>query len=129
MYQSPGKTPAQPAVIEIVVRAKDTGKPLPGATFSARSTSRASNRKADGDGVIRFDLTKRLFQDYLSFDVWADRYVQQRYFFSQIDARHPKIPSRFIVELLPGEETLGGKVADAHGQPISGVTCSLGLSG
>jgi hypothetical protein len=83
------------------------------------------SREADGDGVVRFDLTKRLFQDSLSFDVWDDGYVQQRYFFSQIDARYPKIPPRSVVELLPGEETLGGKVIDERGRPISRVEVKI----
>ena len=78
-------------------------------------------RKADSDGVVRLDLTQRLSQDALSFDVWADGYVQQRYFFAQNDARYPKIPERVKVELLPGEETLGGKVTDERSQPIPGV--------
>ena len=125
MRRKPGKTPAQPPVIEIVVMAKDTGKPLPGASVQFSIDFESINRKANGDGVVRFDLTKRLFQDYLSFDVWANGYVQQRYFFSQIDARHPKIPPRFVVELLPGEETLGGKVVDERGRPISGVDVQI----
>ena len=62
-----------------------------------------------------------MFQDSLSFDVWADGYVQQRFFFAQNDARYPKIPDHFTVELLPGEETLGGKVTDEQGRPIAGV--------
>ena len=49
-------------------------------------------RKADRDGVVRFDLMRRKFQDTLSLDVWAEGYVQQRYFFAQNDARYPKIP-------------------------------------
>ncbi len=120
-----GKTPAQPPGIEIVVQAKDTGKPLPGASVRFSIDLENVNRKADGDGVVQFDLTKRLFQDSLSFDVWADGYVQQRYFFSQIDARQPKVPPRFVVELLPGEETLGGKVVDERGRPIAGVDVQI----
>ena len=119
------RSPAPPPVIQIVVRAKDTGKPLPGASVRFSIDFESVNRKADGAGVVRFDVSKRLFKDSLSFDVWADGYVQQRYFFSQIDARHPKIPPRFVVELLPGEETLGGKVIDERGRPIAGADVQI----
>ena len=37
----------------------------------------------------------------------------------------PKIPERFTVELLPGEETLGGKVTDEQGRPIAGVNVTV----
>ena len=51
--------------------------------------------------------------------------MQQRHFFAQDDARYPKIPPRFTVELLPGEETLGGKVTDEEGRPIAGVKVKI----
>ena len=54
--------------------------------------------------------------------MWAEGYVQQRYFFAQNDARYPKIPARFTVGLLPGEETLGGTVVDEQKRPIAGAT-------
>ncbi len=113
------QAPAQPPAIEVLVRAKDTGKPLPGASVRFSIDFEFVTRKADESGFVRFDLTKRLIQDWLSFDVWADGYVQQRYFFAQNDARYPKIPPRISVELLPGEETLGGKVTDELGRPIA----------
>ena len=115
----------QPPVIEIVVMAKDTGKRLPGASVSYTIDFEQPTRKADQNGVVRLDLVKRKFQDSLSFDVWAEGYVQQRYFFAQNDARYPKIPARFTVELLPGEETLGGKVTDERGRPIHGVEVKI----
>jgi beta-lactamase regulating signal transducer with metallopeptidase domain/protocatechuate 3,4-dioxygenase beta subunit/thiol-disulfide isomerase/thioredoxin len=114
-----------PPTIEIVVVAKDSGKPLPGATVRASIDHETSIRKSDRDGVVRFDLAQRTFQDSLNLDVWADGYVQQRHFFDQNDARYPKIPARFTAELLPGEETLGGKVTDTQGQPIAGVTVKI----
>ena len=116
---------AQPPAIEIVVLAKDTGKPLPGATVRFSIDFATSTLKADRDGVVRFDLSKRKFQDTLSFDVWADGFVQQRYFFVQNDARYPKIPLHFTVELLSAEETLGGKVTDEQGRPIAGVKINI----
>jgi beta-lactamase regulating signal transducer with metallopeptidase domain len=120
-----GKGITQPPMTEIVVVVKDSGKRLPGATVRFSIDFGTSIAKADLNGVVRFDLTKRVFQDSLSFDVWADGYVQQRFFFAQDDARYPKIPKHFTVELLPGEETLGGKVTDEQGRPIDGVTVSI----
>jgi hypothetical protein len=71
--------------------------------------------------MVRIDLSGRRFGDSLSIDVWADGYVQQRHFFAQNDARHPKIPPRVTIELLPVEDTLGGKVTNEQGQPIPKV--------
>lgn len=113
--------PAPPPAIQIIVRAKDTGKPLAGARISASTDLETTVVKTDRDGRVRIDLTKRTFQDTFSFDAWADGYIQQRFFFSQIDARHPKTPDHFTVDLLPGEETLGGRVTDEDGKPIAGV--------
>ena len=48
--------------------------------------------------------------------IWARGYVMQRHFFAQNDARYPKIPARFTVELLPGARVvvcLGGFAWDA----------------
>jgi beta-lactamase regulating signal transducer with metallopeptidase domain len=120
-----GAEVTQPRVTEIVVVAKDSGKRLPGAKVSFSIDFGTSLREANRDGVVHFDLTKRVFQDSLNFDVWADGYVQQRFFFAQNDARYPKIPDRFTVELLPGEETLGGKVTDEQGRPIAGVKVTV----
>ena len=115
----------QPSTIEIVVVGKDSGKRLPGAKVRFSIDFGTSLREANRDGVVHFDLTKRVFQDSLNFDVWADGYVQQRFFFAQNDARYPKIPDQFTVELLPGEETLGGKVTDEQGRPIAGVKVTV----
>ncbi len=115
----------QPPAIEIIVVAKDTGKRLPDATVRLSIDFKAQSRKADRDGVVRQDLTQREFQDALDVDVWADGYVQQRHFFAQNDSRYPKIPSHLNVELLPAQETLGGKVVDEQNRPIAGVTVTI----
>jgi beta-lactamase regulating signal transducer with metallopeptidase domain/protocatechuate 3,4-dioxygenase beta subunit len=117
--------PKAPPMFELVVLAKDTQKPLAGATVNFLTDLSRVIRKAGSDGVVRLDLTQRAFQDSLGFDVWAEGYVQQRYSFAQNDARYPKIPPRFSVELLPGEQTLGGKVTDEAGRPIAGVTVRI----
>jgi beta-lactamase regulating signal transducer with metallopeptidase domain/protocatechuate 3,4-dioxygenase beta subunit len=117
--------PKPPPEFELVVLAKDTRKPLAGATVNFLTDLSRVIRKTGSDGVVRLDLTHRMFHDSLGFDVWAEGYVQQRYFFAQNDARYPKIPPRFSVELLPGEQTLGGKVTDEAGRPIAGVTVRI----
>ncbi|APW62013.1 carboxypeptidase regulatory-like domain-containing protein [Paludisphaera borealis] len=112
---------AQPPAIEIVVTAKDTGKPLAGVTVRSLIDFTHIEQKTDREGRVVVDLSRRLFQDTFGFDVWVDGYIQQRFFFAQNDARNPRIPSRFVVELLPAEETLGGAVTDEAGHPIAGV--------
>ena len=78
------------AAIEIAVVGKDSGKRLPNATVRCSIDFETSDAKTDRNGVVRLDLTKRTFQDVLSFDVWADGYVQQRFFFAQDDAATPE---------------------------------------
>ncbi len=112
---------AQPLAIDIVVIAKGTGKPLERATVRPSIDFTQDELKTDNEGRVRIDLSRSIFLDTLSLDVWADGYVQQRHVFAQGDARHPKIPPRLAIELLPGEETLGGKVTDEEGRPIAGV--------
>ncbi len=51
--------------------------------------------------------------------------MQQRHFFAQHDARYPKIPGQVTIDLLPGEETLGGTVTDEQGRPIAGVKVEI----
>ena len=116
---------AQPPAINIVVLAKDTGKPLVRATVRPSIDFTQDELKTDREGRVRINLSRRKFQDELSLDVWADGYVQQRHYFAQDDARYPKIPPRFTIELLPGEETLGGKVTDEEGRPIAGVKVNI----
>ena len=116
---------APPRSIDVVVTAKDSGKPLAGANVRFPIDFANTLKKTDRDGTVRLDLTQRKFQDALSFDVWAEGYVQQRFFFAQNDARHPKIPARFRVDLLPGEEILGGKVVDEEGRPIERVKVDI----
>ena len=47
--------------------------------------------------------------------------MQQRHLFSQVDPGGDPIPADLTIELLPGEQTLGGQVVDEQGQPIAGV--------
>ena len=118
-------TPTAPRTIDIIVRGKDTGKPIEGATVRAHIAMEQVTRKTDRDGKVRFILFQHKSRDNLSLDVWAEGYVQQRYFFSQNDARQPKIPEQFAVSLLPGEQTLGGTVNDERGRPIKGVKVAI----
>jgi beta-lactamase regulating signal transducer with metallopeptidase domain/protocatechuate 3,4-dioxygenase beta subunit/thiol-disulfide isomerase/thioredoxin len=112
---------APPPAIEVTVMARDTGKPLEGATVLPWIDLVPSERKTDREGRIQIDLSKRLFEDGLTLDVWADGYVQQRHPFSRNGVRNPRIPPRVTIELLPGEQTLGGKVIDEAGRPIAGA--------
>ena len=82
-------------------------------------------RKTDRDGRARIILFRHTSRDTLNIDVWAQGYVQQRHFFSQNDARYPKVPARVTIDLLPGEQTLGGRVTDEKGQPIDGVKVDI----
>jgi beta-lactamase regulating signal transducer with metallopeptidase domain/peroxiredoxin len=114
-----------PAFVEVVVRAKDTGRPLEGARVSTSADLAKVLLRTDGRGVARVDLAGRTFRDDFVADVWADGYVQQRHSFFRNPARGEEIPARVEVELLPGEETLGGKVVDEAGQPIAGVKVAI----
>jgi len=121
----PATTPTPPNLIEVIVRAKDTGKPLEGASIRTLIAMDRSIRKTDRNGRARIILFRHATRDTLNIDVWADGYVQQRHSFAQHDARYPKIPSQVTIELLPGEETLGGKVVDEQGHPISRVKVEI----
>jgi protocatechuate 3,4-dioxygenase beta subunit len=120
-------TPVQPPpdAIEIIVRAKETGQPIANASVRTTIDLVHSTRKADAEGRIKVDLSNRRFGDTFNFDVWAEGYVQQRHFFAEKDSRYPKLPGQFVVELYPGEQTLGGKVTDEHGRPVDGVTVEV----
>jgi beta-lactamase regulating signal transducer with metallopeptidase domain/protocatechuate 3,4-dioxygenase beta subunit len=119
------RTEPQPSSIDIVVVAKDTGRPLAGASVRAAIDFETSIRKTDNDGRARIDLSARKFKNSLGLDVWTDNYVQQRHYFAQNDARYPDVPDRFTVELLRADETLGGTVTDSNGQPISNVKVAV----
>ncbi len=114
-----------PAAIEVLVVGKDSGKPLAAATVRSTRDLVHTERKTDRDGRIRIDLSHDTFQDTFNLDVWAEGYVQQRHFFAQNDARSPRIPAKFTLELLPGEQTLGGTVVDEQGHPIAGVKVKI----
>ncbi|MGO9914550.1 MAG: carboxypeptidase regulatory-like domain-containing protein [Isosphaeraceae bacterium] len=113
--------PAPPRAIDVTVRAKDTGKPIEGASVRPSIGMETKVMKANRDGQVRIILFRHATRDSLSFDVWAEGYVQQRHFFAQNDARYPKIPGSVTVELSPAEQTLGGTVTDDQGRPIRGV--------
>jgi len=116
---------AAPPAIEIVVMGKDTNKPLMGARVLAHTDFVETLWNTDREGRIRVDLSKLVFADRFGFDVWADGYVQQRHYFGTYYAQIPTIPERITVSLLPGEETLGGKVTNEDGRPIAGARVVL----
>ncbi|MFO0891524.1 MAG: carboxypeptidase regulatory-like domain-containing protein [Isosphaeraceae bacterium] len=116
------RPPKQPALVEVIVRAMDTGQPLANARVRAWYAMTQTLKTTGPDGRVRVLLSAGPRPvDSLSLDVWADGYVQQRLFFSQQDRRHPKIPGQVTLDLFPGEQTLGGKVVDEQGRPIAGV--------
>ena len=104
---------------------KDTNKPLKGARVLTYTDFVQTVWNTDNLGRIRVDLSKLVFDDDFGFDVWANGYVQQRHFFRTYDPQTPRIPDQFTVALLPGEETLGGKVANEDGRPIAGARVVL----
>lgn len=124
--QEPAKPAAEhPAAIEITVRGKDTGKPLAGARVKISIGMNDTLLAADRDGRARIDLSKQAFKDGVWLDAWADGYIQQWVRFDPNDPRNPTFPRQFTVNLLPGEQTLGGKVVDERGRPIAGVKIEI----
>lgn len=123
--ERPAAASTAPRTIDVIVRARDTGKPIEGARIRYLIDMEHTLRTTDRDGRVRIPLFRHRDRDSLSFDVWSEGYVQQRYFFSQHDARYPKIPEQFSVELFPGEQTLGGTVNDEQGRPIKGVKVEI----
>ncbi len=110
-----------PNTIDVIVRAKDTGKPLESASVRPLIERETMVRKTDQNGRVRIILFRHSTRDTLNIDVWAEGYVQQRHNFAQHDARYSKIPTEVTFELLRGEQTLGGTVTDEQGRPIRGV--------
>jgi hypothetical protein len=84
-------------------------------------SAQTKEQVADADGHVRVALGDAPFDGTLSLDVWADGYVQQRHWFFQVDPRRPPIPETVRIELLPGEETLGGRVVNEDGDPVAGA--------
>jgi protocatechuate 3,4-dioxygenase beta subunit/thiol-disulfide isomerase/thioredoxin len=117
--------PAAPHTIDATVRAKGTGKPLAGASVRSSIGMETTVRKTDREGRARIVLFRHRIRNTLNLDIWTEGYVQQQHFFAQNDARYPKIPAQVTFELLPGEETLGGKVVDEQGRPIGGVKVDI----
>jgi hypothetical protein len=115
--------PETPASIEVIVRAQDTGKPLPGAKVRT-STPRDEIFLTDAEGRVRIDLVGDA-ATYINLDIWADGYIQQRHDFGQNDPRFKPIPPRLEIDLLPGEETLGGTVTDEEGRRIAGAKVEI----
>ncbi|MHC5543019.1 carboxypeptidase-like regulatory domain-containing protein, partial [Singulisphaera rosea] len=120
---APEKKPLD--AIEIIVRAKETGRPIANASVRPLIDQVETTRKVDAEGRIRIDLSQRRFDDSFNVDVWAEGYVQQRHYFFENDSRYPRLPGQFVVELNPGEQTLGGKVTDEQGRPVGGVTVKV----
>ena len=115
------KEAAAPRTIDVIVRDRVTGKPIVGARVRPTINLEESIRQTDREGRSRIVLFRHGPTERLNLDVWAEGYVQQRHYFTQTDSRYSKIPDRLIVELLPGEQTLGGTVRDEEGRPIPGV--------
>jgi peroxiredoxin len=119
------KADKSPAEIEVTVLAKETGRPIEGATIRPFIEFEYSRLMTDRDGHARIDLSRRKLSDSVSLEIWADGHVQQRFFFSEGDQRQPRIPERLTVELWPGEETVGGTVVNEENQPIAGALVEL----
>jgi len=113
------------SAIEIVIIGTDTNKPLVGSRVRTSMDFVENLWKADSEGRVRIDLSQRVFKDSFNFDVWADGYVQQRHYFGSYDPENSSVAARITVALLPGEETLGGKVTNEEGQPIAGARVVL----
>jgi RNA polymerase sigma factor (sigma-70 family) len=120
----PAVTQAKPC--EVIVIAKDTGKPLVGAICCYLIDLEKVETTTNDQGEATLLLDRQTFgRGSLSLDVWADGYVQQRYSFSNADKRLEPVPERLKVELFRGTETFGGVVKDEAGQPIAGATVAL----
>lgn len=114
-----------PEAVQITVLAKDSGKPLRDARIAAYVDRKMESLRTDAAGKANLSLKGRTFLDLLSIDLWADGYVQQRHIFSEKSPEKRTIPETLTIELLPGDETLGGKVVDEQGQPIPGVKVEI----
>ena len=111
-----------PLGIQVVVRAKDVGRPLAGASVRVANDWKETLLRTNAEGKAYIDLSQRKFRmSPLGMDVWADGYVQQRFSYPTDGPRRVETPGTVEVELLPGEETLGGTVVDEQGRPIAGV--------
>lgn len=122
---APAEQPLAPGIAEILVTDHDTGKPIKSAFLRAAINFERVRFQTDSRGIARIDLSGGLLQEALSIDVWAEGYAQQRFFFSNIDTRYPRVPGRYQVELLPGTESFGGVVKNQEGKPIAGATVAL----
>ena len=121
----PDAPDVKPGTFEVVVVADDTNKPLPRAEFDVNIDLKGRRARADDSGRLVIDLAGRRIHDSVSFDVWADGYVQQRRRFERSDPKYPRDTGRVEVRLLPANETLGGTVRDESGRPIPGVTVAV----
>jgi len=114
-----------PKAIDITVLAQDTGKPMADVEISGFIDRKMKLLRTDQEGKARIDLAGAEFLDILSFDVFVEGYVQQRFAYSKYEADKPPLPAQLQVNLRPGEETLGGKVVDEQGQPIAGAKVEI----
>jgi len=113
---------APPEVVEIIVKAADTGEPLPGAIARSFIDFEIVEAVAGEEGRARIDRSgAQITTTSLAIDVWANGYVQQRYSFSEDNPRSDPIPRHLTVELLPGNVEIGGIVQNEEGDPIAGA--------
>ena len=110
---------------EIVVLDSGTGKPIPGAFVRTRIDSKYLRSTTDAQGLSKVDLSSQRLNHELNVDVWADGYIQQRFYGPDSRQQEGKKPNRVEFRLHKGEETLGGIVKDEQGKPISGVNVRI----
>ncbi len=114
-----------PKAIDITVLAQDTGKPMADVEISGFIDRKIKLLRTDKAGKARIDLAGAAFLDILSFDVFVEGYVQQRFAYSKYEADKPPLPAQLQVILWPGEETVGGKVVDEQGRPVAGAKVEI----
>ena len=127
----PQSEPAKPAqkaassrAAEITVLDAETGKPIAGAIVDTSTDLQHHMYTTDERGVARIDLSRQKAWRF-GADVWADGYVQQRTADADEKTQQGQATQRYEFRLHKGDQTLGGSVRDARGQPIAGVDVAL----